>query len=81
MDATKSGGGAVGFFARIGAGFRRSGEFLGDVWSELKKVRWPNRKELTSYTLVVLIAVTLLAVFFFAIDLGISRLIDLILGK
>lgn len=46
----------------------------------MKKVRWPNRKELTSYTIVVLITVTLLALFFYVIDLGISRLIELILG-
>ncbi|MET3291420.1 preprotein translocase subunit SecE [Brevibacillus fluminis] len=61
--------------------FRRFGEFFGDVWSELKKVRWPNRKELINYTSVVLFTVVLLAVYFFVIDLGISRLIDLILGK
>lgn len=81
MSATKSGGGAVGFLSRIGAGFRRTGAYFGDVMSELKKVRWPNRKELTTYTVVVLITVFLLAIFFFVIDLGISRLIDLILGK
>lgn len=81
MQATKSGGSAVSFLSRIGTGFRRTGAFFGDVWSELKKVRWPNRKELVNYTAVVLIAVTLLALFFFVIDLGISRLIDLILGK
>lgn len=81
METMKSGGGAVGFLSRIGAGFRRTGEFFGDVMSELKKVRWPNRKELTTYSVVVLVTVVLLAVFFFVIDLGISRLIDLILGK
>ncbi|MGC5327807.1 preprotein translocase subunit SecE [Brevibacillus sp. SYSU BS000544] len=71
----------MGFLSRIGSGFRRTGEFFGDVWSELKKVRWPNRKELTSYTLVVLVTVFLLAIYFYAIDLGLSALIDLILGK
>nr|WP_206529856.1 preprotein translocase subunit SecE [Brevibacillus sp. SYP-B805] len=81
MAATKSGGGRVGFLARIGAGFRRTGEFFGDVISELKKVRWPNRKELTTYTVVVLVTVLLLSVFFWLIDLGISYLIDLILKK
>ncbi|QQE74657.1 preprotein translocase subunit SecE [Brevibacillus composti] len=70
----------MGFLAKMGASFRRTGEFFGDVRSELKKVRWPNRKELTTYTVVVLITVTLLALFFFVIDLGISRVIDLILG-
>ncbi|MGO0058729.1 preprotein translocase subunit SecE [Brevibacillus fluminis] len=77
MQVTKSGGSSVSFLSR----FRRFGEFFGDVWSELKKVRWPNRKELINYTSVVLITVVLLAVYFFVIDLGISRLIDLILGK
>ena len=81
VEATKSGGGVMGFLSRIGSGFRRTGDFFGDVWSELKKVRWPNRKELTSYTSVVLVTVIALAIFFFVIDLGISRLIDLILGK
>ncbi|MFD2369473.1 preprotein translocase subunit SecE [Brevibacillus sp. GCM10020057] len=80
-DATKSGGGKVGLLARIGASFRRTGGFFGDVMSELKKVRWPNRKELTTYTLVVMVTVVVMALFFFVVDLGISRLIDLILGK
>nr|WP_239565555.1 preprotein translocase subunit SecE [Brevibacillus fulvus] len=75
------GGGVVGFLSRIGASFRRTGSFFGDVISELKKVRWPNRKELTTYTVVVLVTVVLLAVFFFVVDLGISSLIELILGK
>lgn len=70
----------MSFLAKIGSGFRRTGQFFSDVASEMKKVRWPNRKELTTYTIVVLITVTLLALFFYVIDLGISRLIELILG-
>jgi len=65
----------VGFLARIGAGFRRTGGFFSDVWSELKKVRWPNRKELLTYTIVVLTTVVLLAVYMYVIDLGISALV------
>ncbi|WP_026074627.1 preprotein translocase subunit SecE [Brevibacillus massiliensis] len=71
----------MGFLARIGASFRRTGTFFGDVVSELKKVRWPNRKELATYTVVVLVTVALLAIFFFLIDLGLSAIIDLIMGK
>jgi len=70
----------MGFLARIGASFRRTGAFLSDVIAELKKVRWPNRKELTSYTVVVIVTVALLSLFFFVVDLGISYLIELILG-
>ncbi|WP_139492811.1 preprotein translocase subunit SecE [Brevibacillus dissolubilis] len=71
----------MSFLSRVGSGFRRSGGFIGDVFSELKKVRWPNRKELTSYTLIVLVTITLLAVFLFGVDLGISSLIEWVLGK
>jgi preprotein translocase subunit SecE len=71
----------VGFLARLGTGFKKWPVFFRDVWTELKKVRWPNRKELTSYTLVVLTTVILITVFFAVIDLGISQIIELILGQ
>jgi preprotein translocase subunit SecE len=70
----------VGFLARIGAGFKRTGNFFKDSWQELKKVRWPNRKELTSYTIVVLVTVTLIGIFFYLIDIGLTQLLDFILG-
>ncbi|GAB7387312.1 hypothetical protein BSNK01_11480 [Bacillaceae bacterium] len=71
----------MGFLARIGAGFRKSTNFFRDVWVELKRVRWPHRNELVNYTIVVLVTVTLIALFFTVIDLLISRLIELILGS
>ena len=52
--------------------------FFGDSFSELKKVRWPNRKELTSYTLVVLVTVTFVTIYFAILDFGISNLVRLI---
>lgn len=66
---------------RIGASLKRTGAFFRDSWMEMKKVRWPNRAELTSYTVVVITTVTLLALFFAIVDLGISRLIEWILAK
>ncbi|WP_232699780.1 preprotein translocase subunit SecE [Brevibacillus daliensis] len=61
--------------------FSRTGSFLKEVVAELKKVRWPNRKELVNYTIAVLLAVTFLALFMFVVDFGISELIGLILKK
>lgn len=52
--------------------------FFGDAWSELKKVKWPNRKEMTSYTIVVLGTVTFVTLYFWVIDLGISELLRVI---
>jgi preprotein translocase subunit SecE len=71
----------VGFLARIGVGFKKWPAFFNSVWAELKKVRWPNRKEMISYTSVVMVTVVVIAVFFFIIDLGVSKLIELILGR
>ncbi len=59
--------------------FRKSGQFLRDVVKELKRVSWPTRKELFRYTTVVVITVVIMAIFFGIVDLGISRLIKLIL--
>ncbi|MGE6489599.1 preprotein translocase subunit SecE [Paenisporosarcina sp. NPDC076898] len=47
--------------------------FFGNVVSEMRKVSWPKRKELTRYTVIVLSTVVVMAVFFAAIDLGISE--------
>jgi preprotein translocase subunit SecE len=53
--------------------------FFREVGREMRKVSWPKRKTLTSYTLTVLATVTFFSVFFAVIDLGISELIRLIL--
>jgi preprotein translocase subunit SecE len=52
--------------------------FFTDSWSELKKVKWPSRKEMITYTLVVLGTVAFVAVYFFVLDLGISELLRLV---
>lgn len=54
-------------------------QFFKDVIRETKKVSWPKRKELTRYTITVLTTVAISAVFFAVLDLGISKLIRLIL--
>lgn len=50
--------------------------FFKDVVSEMRKVSWPKRKELTRYTIVVLVTVMFMAVYFGVVDLGISKLMD-----
>lgn len=44
-----------------------SGYFKG-VKAELKKVTWPTRKELTTYTIVVIVAVTLMTLVVWGLD-------------
>ncbi|WP_409290968.1 preprotein translocase subunit SecE [Peribacillus sp. SCS-26] len=58
---------------------QRITEFFRGVGREMKKVSWPKRKELTSYTITVLSTIVFMAIFFAVVDLGISKLIRLIL--
>ncbi|MGZ0084156.1 preprotein translocase subunit SecE [Caldibacillus thermoamylovorans] len=57
---------------------QRITNFLREVVRELKKVSWPNRKELVNYTAIVLATVAFFTVFFAVVDLGISELIRLL---
>jgi preprotein translocase subunit SecE len=56
---------------------KRSGvrQFLKEVRQELKKVDWPNRRELVSYTIVVLATVVVLTTFVFALDYTFAKAI------
>lgn len=74
----------MGFLARLGSGFKNgitgTARFLRDGVNELKRVRWPSRKELVSYTIVVLTTVAFMTIYFAILDLGISNLVNLIVG-
>lgn len=48
-------------------------DFFKNVISEMRKVSWPKRKELTKYTIVVISTVIFMAVYFGVVDLGISE--------
>lgn len=65
----------MAFLQNVKRGFGRTFSFFSESWSELKKVRWPNRKEMTSYTLVVISTVAFVAVYFFLLDIGITQII------
>lgn len=58
---------------------KRLTEFFRGVAREMRKVSWPKRKELTKYTIVVISTVIIMSLFFTVIDLGISKLIRLVL--
>jgi len=69
----------VTFLAKMKQSFGSFFSFFGESWSELKKVRWPNRKELVSYTVIVIVTVLLVTLYFWALDIGISQLVDLVI--
>lgn len=67
-----------------GAGSKKArpgvGQYVGEVRSELKRVHWPGRKELVSYTVVVIVAVALMTTYIFGVDQVFSRLVFGIFG-
>lgn len=64
---------------KVGFGSKAK-RFIKETRSELKKVIWPGKKELVSYTSVVFVAVILAALLLFIIDLAFGQLLGLIIG-
>ncbi|MUM18312.1 preprotein translocase subunit SecE [Mycobacterium sp. CBMA271] len=54
--------------------------FLKQVVAELRKVIWPNRKQMISYTTVVLVFLVFMVTLIGVIDLGLARLVMLVFG-
>jgi len=50
-------------------------QFLKEVRQELRKVAWPTRRELVSYTIVVLVTVVVMGSFIFGLDYVFTKLI------
>jgi preprotein translocase subunit SecE len=59
----------------------KSIQFLREVRIELKKVTWPSKKQTMGSTLVVIILVSLIAIFLGVIDVGLSGLVRLVLQQ
>ena len=54
-------------------------KFVKEVKEEVKKVNWSTRQELIAAGIIVVITAGLLTTYIFVVDLGLSRLIQLIL--
>jgi preprotein translocase subunit SecE len=55
-------------------------QFLREVRVELSKVTWPTRKDTLASTSVVLVIVILIAAFLGLVDLGLSKIMRLVLS-
>ncbi|MCW1958940.1 MAG: preprotein translocase subunit SecE [Mycobacterium sp.] len=55
--------------------------YLGQVVAELRKVIWPNRKQMVSYTTVVLLFLVFMTALISGVDLGLAKLVLLIFGN
>ena len=61
--------------------FQRVALFYRQVHNELRKVVWPSRSMLTTYTAVVLVFVTFVIAVVSIFDLGITQLVLFIFGE
>ncbi|WP_175614706.1 preprotein translocase subunit SecE [Piscibacillus halophilus] len=53
-------------------------KFFKDVSREMQKVSWPKGNELSKYTVIVILTVLFVSVFFTVIDLGITQILELL---
>jgi preprotein translocase subunit SecE len=52
--------------------------FLRDSRAELRKVNWPNRKELTTYSIVVIVITAIISAFIGVVDFAFSEIFGLL---
>ena len=64
---------SLGFFGRIGLFYRQ-------VVSELRKVVWPTRNQLTTYTAVVLVFVGFIIAVVSVLDLALTKIVFWVFG-
>ena len=54
--------------------------YLKQVAAELRKVIWPNRKQMVNYTAVVMVFLVFMVALISGVDLGFARLMQLVFG-
>jgi preprotein translocase subunit SecE len=59
----------------------RSITFLQEVVVELRKVHWPNRKESTASTIVVIAITILVAIYLGLVDFIVNQAVHLVLSR
>ena len=82
--AKADGAAGAGLSGALGWPVRKLAEaraFLTEVRTELKKVTWPSRKEVYQTTLVVIGTSVFFGFYLWALDLGFSRVLSLVLKR
>ena len=55
-------------------------KYFKDLKAEFKKVVWPSKKQVFNNTSVVLVTITFAGLFIWAFDMGLTKLLNLVLG-
>jgi preprotein translocase subunit SecE len=76
MATAKAKAAEGGFLSKVKRPFQNIARFLREVWNELQRVVWPTHEDTKGFTVVVMVAVAIVAVwvgffdFFFAQIVG-----------
>jgi preprotein translocase subunit SecE len=54
--------------------------YVRESWGELKKVTWPDKEEVKSFTVVVVIALIIFSTFLWLVDSGIMGFIKVVMN-
>ncbi|AXB46760.1 preprotein translocase subunit SecE [Amycolatopsis albispora] len=60
---------------------KRLVRFIREVWAELRKVIWPTRKQMVTYTAVVLVFLAFMVALVFGLDLVFHEAIGVVFGN
>ena len=58
----------------------RPGRFVREIISEMRKVLWPSRNELITYSIVVIIFVVIMIAIVAGLDIGFAKLVLKLFG-
>ena len=61
---------------RAGSRWERTRLFLSEVRNELKRVTWPNSKEVYATTVVVILVSAFFGLYLFGLDFGLLKLVQ-----
>lgn len=59
--------------------FGRIGRFFRQVWSELRRVVWPTRRQAAVFTGVVFLAVAVVALMTWVVDSVVNQILSLVI--
>ena len=59
---------------------KRLKRFFHDIKIELKKVNWPNRRELVTFTGIVLAVILVVGAFFWVLDTALTGVLRIIIN-
>ena len=60
--------------------FKKVINFIHESRDELKKVTWPTRDEVTSFTIVVIVSVIIVSLFLWMIDTFLGKIINAVMS-